>query len=159
MAKKKITDLITELLLPFCEENDYELFHVEFLKEGKDWFLRVYIEKREAEGYGFVGTDDCEAVSRFLSAKLDELDPIEQNYYLEVSSPGMDRPLLSEKDFIRFCGEIVEISLYKPMAGKKLFLGKLRGLEEEMIIITDEKEQEIKIPVEQVSKTKLAVIF
>ena len=159
MAKKKITELVADLLLPFCEENDYELFHTEYLKEGRDWYLRVYIEKKEGDKYVYVGTDDCEKVSRFLSEKLDELDPIEQNYYLEVSSPGMDRPLLTEKDYVRFSGEMVDIHLYKAIDGKKLVSGRLVGLIEGNIVITDEKGQEIKVSMEQVSKVKLAVIF
>lgn len=160
MARKKIADIVSQALLPYFSENGYELFNVEFMKEGRDWFLKVYIEKREGNGkYVPIGTDDCEAVSRFLSAKLDELDPIEQNYYLEVSSPGMDRPLLSEKDFIRFRGEIVDISLYKAIDGKKLISGELLGLEEGQILIRDEKNNVVKIPVEQASKTRLAVIF
>lgn len=159
MAKKKITDIVGETLVPFFEENGYELFNVEFVKEGRDWFLRVYIEKKSNGEYVSVGTDDCEAVSRFLSARLDELDPIEQNYYLEVSSPGMDRPLISEKDFVRFRGELVDISLYKAVDGKKAISGELVGLEDGFITILDEKKQEMKIPAEQVSKTKLAVVF
>lgn len=159
MAKKKIADIVSQILEPYFEEKGYELFNVEFLKEGRDWFLRVYIEKTEGGQYVSVSTDDCETVSRFLSAKLDELDPIEQNYYLEVSSPGMDRPLLTEKDFVRFCGEIVDISLYKGIDGKKAFTGELVGREEAHIIIRDEKGNELKIPEEQVSKTRLAVVF
>jgi len=159
MAKKKIAEIVSEVLSPFLNENGYELFNVEFLKEGRDWFLRVYIEKTENGEYVSVGTDDCEAVSRFLSAELDRLDPIEQNYYLEVSSPGMDRPLLREKDFIRFGGEIVDVSLYKALDGRKTLSGTLVGRASGCIIIKDEKGNEVKIPEEQVSKTRLAVVF
>ncbi|WP_130863620.1 ribosome maturation factor RimP [Bacilliculturomica massiliensis] len=159
MAKKKIAEIVSEVLSPFLNENGYELFNVEFLKEGRDWFLRVYIEKTENGEYVSVGTDDCEAVSRFLSAELDRLDPIEQNYYLEVSSPGMDRPLLREKDFIRFGGEIVDVSLYKALDGRKTLSGTLVGRAGGCIIIKDEKGNEVKIPEEQVSKTRLAVVF
>ena len=111
MAKKKIEDLICDMLSEFFDANGYELFRTEFVKEGKDWFLRVYIDKMVDGEYVNVGVEDCEAVSRYLSDKLDEEDPIEQNYYLEVSSPGMDRPLLRDKDFVRFAGEVVEIKL------------------------------------------------
>ena len=96
----------------------YELNRTEFVKEGADWYLRIYVDKVEADGYGVMGTDDCEAISRYLSEKLDEADPIKQNYYLEVSSPGMDRPLLKDKDFERFMGSEIEIKLYKAMDGK-----------------------------------------
>ena len=93
-AKVKVTDLVEEIAAPFLEENGLELYHTEFLKEGRDWFLRVYIDKKEGQEEEYVSTDDCEKVSRFLSDELDRIDPIEQNYYLEVSSPGLDRELL-----------------------------------------------------------------
>lgn len=192
MAKKKITELIEEITADFLAENGLELYNAEFVKEGRDWFLRVYIDKTEeaeaaalaaieaaktaeetqAEGTQaddadenqllpsqYVSTDDCEKVSRFLSAELDRLDPIEQNYYLEVSSPGMDRTLLKDKDFARFAGEIVDISLYKAIDGKKAFQGKLIGIENGNIVIADEKDKRTEFPREQVAKTKLAVIF
>ena len=188
MAKKKITDLIEEISADFLASNGLELYNTEFVKEGKDWFLRVYIDKlppeetasaaedtdgaleqaAEAGTAGdesrmteaqYVSTDDCEKVSRFLSAELDRLDPIEQNYYLEVSSPGMDRALLREKDFIRFAGEQVDISLYKAVDGRKNYEGTLLGLADGNIVIRDGSGAELAFPKEQVAKTKLAVIF
>ena len=166
MAKKKITEIVEEITADFLVQNGLELYNSEFVKEGKDWFLRVYIDKLTKEGADgnveeeYVSTDDCESVSRFLSAELDRLDPIEQNYYLEVSSPGLDRALLKEKDFIRFCGHMVDISLYKAVNGKKAYQGTLKGLtDDNKIVITDEKGEEIEFPREQVAKTRLAVIF
>ena len=166
MAKKKITEIVEEITADFLGQNGLELYNSEFVKEGKDWFLRVYIDKLPKEGADgnveeeYVSTDDCESVSRFLSAELDRLDPIEQNYYLEVSSPGLDRALLKEKDFIRFCGHMVDISLYKAVNGKKAYQGTLKGLtDDNKIVITDEKGEEIEFPREQVAKTRLAVIF
>ena len=166
MAKKKITEIVEEITADFLGQNELELYNSEFVKEGKDWFLRVYIDKLPKEGADgnveeeYVSTDDCESVSRFLSAELDRLDPIEQNYYLEVSSPGLDRALLKEKDFIRFCGHMVDISLYKAIDGKKAYQGTLKGLtDDNKIVITDEKGEEIEFPREQVVKTRLAVIF
>ena len=188
MAKKKITDIIEEISADFLAQNGLELYNSEFVKEGRDWFLRVYIDKtQEAQEAAktaiaaasehaaeteetetadeaplpslYVSTDDCEKVSRFLSAELDRIDPIEQNYYLEVSSPGMDRALLKDKDFVRFAGEIVDISLYKAVNGQKAFRGKLVGIEDGNIVITDENENRTEFPREQVAKTKLAVIF
>lgn len=87
MAKKKIKELVEEISAGFMAENGLEIYNVEFIKEAKDWFLRVYIDKREGSEEEYVSTEDCEKVSRFLSEELDRLDPIEQNYYLEVSSP------------------------------------------------------------------------
>ena len=165
MAKKKITEIVEEITADFLAENGLELYNSEFVKEGKDWFLRVYIDRQQEEETEdkeevYVSTDDCEKVSRFLSKELDRLDPIEQNYYLEVSSPGLDRELIKEKDFIRFCGRLVDISLYKAIDGKKTYQGILKGLtEDNSIVITDEKEEEIEFPREQVAKARLAVIF
>ena len=165
MAKKKITEIVEEITADFLAENGLELYNSEFVKEGKDWFLRVYIdrqqeEEREDKEEVYVSTDDCEKVSRFLSEELDRLDPSEQNYYLEVSSPGLDRELIKEKDFIRFCGRLVDISLYKAIDGKKTYQGILKGLTEgNSIVITAEKEEEIEFPREQVAKARLAVSF
>jgi ribosome maturation factor RimP len=158
MAKVRIKELIADVLAEFLEKNGYELYNVEFIKEGKDWFLRVYIDRTD-ESAGGISTDDCEKVSRFLSARLDELDPIEQNYYLEVSSPGMDRALLKDSDYIRYAGRFVDVTLYQGMNGKKTFFGKLVGIQEGNLVIIDEKENRIELPMEKVAKTKLAVIF
>ena len=158
MAKIKIKELVAGELAGFLKQNEYELYNVEFVKEGKDWFLRVYIDRTD-DAAGGIGTDDCEKVSRYLSTRLDETDPIEQNYYLEVSSPGMDRALLKESDYVRFAGRFVDVALYQGFNGKKAWFGKLVGIEGENLVITDEKENRIEIPMEKVAKTKLAVIF
>lgn len=158
MAKVKIKELVAEVLAEFLEKNGYELYNVEFIKEGKDWFLRVYIDRTD-DSAGGVSTDDCEKVSRYLSARFDELDPIEQNYYLEVSSPGMDRALLKESDYVRYAGRFVDVALYQGMNGKKTFFGKLVGIQDGNLVIIDEKENRIELPMEKVAKTKLAVIF
>ncbi len=158
MAKMRIKELIADVLAEFLEKNGYELYNVEFSKEGKDWFLRVYIDRME-DSEGGISTDDCEKVSRYLSARLDELDPIEQNYYLEVSSPGMDRALLKDSDYVRYAGQFVDVTLYQGLNGKKTFFGKLVGIQEGNLVLIDEKENRIEIPIEKVAKTKLAVIF
>lgn len=158
MAKVSIKELVSGLLEEFLSKNGYELYNVEFVKEGKDRFLRVYID-RTGDSAGGIGTDDCEKVSRYLSARLDELDPIEQNYYLEVSSPGIDRALRKDSDYVRFAGRLVNVTLYQGINGKKTFFGKLDGLRDGHLIILDEKENKIEIPIEKVAKTRLAVIF
>ena len=143
MGKKKITDVVTELAGEYLAENGYELYNTEFVKEGRDWFLRVYIDKApvaetedaetedEAEEQAYISTEDCEKVSRFLSEKLDESDPIEQNYYLEVSSPGMDRPLITPEHYERYVGHEVEIKLYKAIDGVKNINGVLESFDKE----------------------------
>lgn len=158
MAKVKVKDLVEELVTPLLEENGMELYNVEFVKEAKDWFLRVYIDKQESEEETFISTDDCELVSRFLSEKLDENDPIEQNYYLEVSSPGMDRVLLKEKDYVRYAGKQVDVNLYQAVNGKKALTGELVGIIDNQLVINDETGR-VEIPMEKVAKTRLAVIF
>ncbi len=159
MAKKKISELVKELAGDFLSENGLELYHCEFVKEGRDWFLRVYIDKPDPDSY--VSTDDCEAVSRFLSDKLDEADPIVQNYYLEVSSPGMDRILYEPEHFEKFKGRPVEVRLYKAIDGKKNFSGILKGLEDGFVIvqIEDEKQEEMRFPADQAATVRLAVVF
>ena len=158
-AKVKVTDLVEEIAAPFLDEIGLELYHTEFLKEGRDWFLRVYIDKKEGQEEEYVSTDDCEKVSRFLSDELDRIDPIEQNYYLEVSSPGLDRELLRDRDFVRFAGRLVDLSLYKAVNGKKAYQGVLVGLTDDQIVIKDETDAELRFDRAQVAKTRLAVVF
>jgi len=159
MSKKKITEIAEEELKGFLSDNGYELYHTEFVKEAKDWFLRIYIDWEDYELGRYISTEDCEKVSRYLSARLDERDPIDKNYYLEVSSPGLDRVLLKEKDYIRYLGKQVDVSLYKALDGKKTFTGILKGLTGGKIIIEDEKGNETEFLKEQVAKTKLKIVF
>ncbi len=135
------------------------MFNVEYVKEGRTKYLRVYIDKPEGSDEEYVSIEECEKVSRYLSDRLDEEDFIEENYILEVSSPGMDRPLLKDSDYTRYAGRIVDINLYKGFEGKKLITGELVGLEDGNVKVIDEDGKTISIPREQISKTKLAVIF
>jgi ribosome maturation factor RimP len=121
MAKKKVEEIAAEMVQPIVDALAFELVDVEFLKEGANWYLRVFIDKP-----GGIAIDDCQAVSEQLSDKLDETDPIKQSYILEVSSPG-ERPLKKDRDFERFKGEIVEVKLFQPLNGKKIFEGELLG--------------------------------
>jgi len=157
MAKKKITEIIEEMLSEFMAQEGYELYNTEFIKEGKDWFLRVYVDKLARDEY--VGTEDCEKVSRYLSAKLDEEDPIEQNYYLEVSSPGMDRPLLKHEHYERYTGSEVEIRLYKGKDGTKNIEGVLKGISGEMVTVEDHNGKVWELELSEIAKAKLAVVF
>ena len=116
---------IEELIQPTVTEMGYELVDVEFVKEGPNWYLRIFIDKE-----GGVTIDDCEAVSKTLEKIFDEKDPIEQAYFLEISSPGIDRPLKKKEDFIKYNGEMVDVKLYKPYEGSKEYTGKLVGYDE-----------------------------
>jgi ribosome maturation factor RimP len=160
MAKKTVTELTREILADFLAENGYELYNVEYVKEGKDRYLRVYVDLLDLDiDAPGIGTDDCELISRFLSGKLDELDPIEQNYLLEVSSPGMDRALLRDEDFARFAGRQVEIRLYRALAGKKTLEGTLVGLVDGVISIDTDFGERINLPRNEAAVTRLKVIF
>ena len=118
----KVTDLVAQLAQPLAEAAGCSLWDVEYVKEAGTWYLRIYIDKETG-----VSIDDCEAVSRPLSDALDEADPIEGSYTLEVSSAGADRVLKKPEHFQRFCGEEVEVRLYRPKDGKKDFVGRLTG--------------------------------
>jgi ribosome maturation factor RimP len=149
MSKVKIEKIVEEISIPIIDRLGYELVDVEFVMENKEWYLRIYIDKEEG-----ISIDDCTNVSRALSDKLDEIDPIDYSYYLEVSSPGIDRPLKKDKDFIRFAGQEVKINLYKALDGKKSLIGILKGLEDNVIIL-DCNDQEIKIDRDLASSVRL----
>ncbi|EPR10225.1 ribosome maturation factor RimP [Ruminiclostridium papyrosolvens] len=131
--KKNIQQTVTELVSPVVENLNYELVDVEYVKEGANWYLRVYIDKP-----GGISIDDCQAVSEQISDLLDKNDPIDQSYYLEVSSPGLDRPLKTEKDFTKYKGELVEVKVFQPIDGKKIFEGELVGLKDNFIVINQD---------------------
>ncbi|KXL52551.1 ribosome maturation factor RimP [Anaerotignum neopropionicum] len=155
MAKISNTEKkIMPFLEPIIAEKNLELVDLEFVKEGANWYLRVYIDKE-----GGVDIDDCEGVSRALEAGLDAGDPIEQAYILEVSSPGIDRPLKKEADFEKYRGEIIDIKLYKARDGQKQYQGKLLGLENGAISIEYEGNLVITFEQKEVAAVRLAVIF
>lgn len=118
----KVTDAVAQLALPYVEAAGCTLWDVEYVKEAGEWFLRVYIDK--ADG---VSIEDCEAVSRPLSDKLDEADPIEGSYTLEVSSAGADRVLKKPEHFAQFTGSEVDVRLYRAREGRKELTGVLKG--------------------------------
>ena len=127
----KITELVTQMALPVVEEAGCGLWDVEYVREAGTWFLRVYIDKD-----GGVDILDCENVSRKLSDLLDEADPIEGSYTLEVSSAGAERPLKRPSDYEKFMGSPVAVKLYKAKNGHKEFAGVLAGYENGDVTIT-----------------------
>ncbi len=183
MAKADIAELIADILKEFLPANGLELYKVEYVKEDGERYLRVYIEKPEpapGEPEIYVGSDDCALVSEYLSAELDRLDPIEENYYLEVSSPGMDREFIRDDDYRRFAGRQIDITLKQAFEGRKAFTEvTLIGLEttedgtkvltfdETEIIPPPKKGMKPKIgetvrrsiPLQQVKTVRLSVIF
>ena len=142
-----------ELLMPLMEENSFELVDVEYVKEAGTWYLRAYIDKE-----GGINIDDCELISRALSDKLDELDFIEEAYILEVSSPGLGRPLKKDKDLKRSLGEEVEVRTYRAIEKQKEFTGVLKGFDEESITIEIE-EKEMSFARKDIALIRLAFDF
>lgn len=155
MAKREIYEQKTEeLLLPIIEKNQFELVDVEYVKEGSNWYLRAYIDKP-----GGITVDDCEVVSRALSELLDQNDFIEDSYILEVSSPGVGRPLKKEKDFQRSLGEEVEIRTYRAINRQKEFVGVLKGYDKESVTIEYEDETEQTFLKSDIALIRLAFDF
>jgi len=153
----KVTEVVENLAQPIVQELGLELVEVEYVKEGKSWFLRVYIDKD-----GGVDIEECGLVSERLSEKLDELDPITHNYFLEVSSPGAERPLKKAKDFEKAIGKNVFIKTYEPIDGEKSFEGTLLEFDGQTVKIEIKiktRKKTIEIPYEKVANARLAVIF
>ena len=131
MSKREIYEAkAEELVLPLVEANNFELVDVEYVKEAGTWYLRIYIDKE-----GGININDCELVSRAFSEILDKEDPIEDAYILEVSSPGLGRPLKKDKDLQRNLGEEVEVRTYKPINKQKEFVGLLDAWDKETVTL------------------------
>lgn len=154
MKKNVLEDMVTKMVLPILDKYEFELVDLEYTKEGPHFYLKVFIDKP-----GGITIDDCQKVSEQLSELLDEKDPIDDNYFLEVSSPGLDRPLKKDKDLEKSIGKDIEISLYKQVDGKKKYIGRLTKFDEKSILISDEKENIIEIDREIISKINLAIKF
>lgn len=150
----RLVDKVYKLMEPITGELDVELVDVEFLKEAGQYILRVFIDQP-----GGVTLDDCQTVSRRLSNILDKQDLIANAYILEVSSPGIDRPLKKPADFIRFAGRNVDLSTYTPTyQDQKKFTAELVGLEKDIVVLLIDGQQ-LKIPRDQIAKIRLAVEF
>ena len=119
-----------QLIQPLIDANNFELVDVEFVKEGSDWYLRVYIDKD-----GGITVDDCELISRAFNEILDREDYISEQYIFDVSSPGLMRPLKKEKDYKRSVGKLIDIKLYKPVDKCKEFTGVLDSYDKDTVTI------------------------
>jgi len=153
VVKQKTAETVTELIQPVFTEGGWELVDVTFTKEGNIWYLRVFLDKQ-----GGVGIEDCQIVSREIEQILDENDPIPQSYTLEVSSPGIERPLKKPADYKRFSGKLANITTYSPVEGKKNFHGRLIGLRGSDVVLAVNGSEMI-IPFEQVAGAHLEVEF
>jgi ribosome maturation factor RimP len=154
-----VVETVTTIVTPILEAQNFELVEVEFVKEGKSWFLRVFIDKE-----GGIDIEECAFVSEQLSDKLDacDPDPIPQAYFLEVSSPGAERPLKKEEDYHRAIGEYIHLSLYQPVEGEKQFEGFLQSVDDNQLVIKiriKTREKELTIERKNVAKARLAIQF
>lgn len=155
MSKRETYEQKTEALVtPLVEEKGFELVDVEYVKEGGNWYLRAYIDKP-----GGITVDDCEVISRALSDKLDEEDFIDEAYILEVSSPGLGRPLKKEKDFARSIGQEVELRTYRAVDRQKEFTGILYAYDKDSITLEMENEEKLVFDRTNVALVRLAFDF
>ena len=141
------------LVQPILDAHEFELWDVEYVKEGANYYLRVYADKP-----GGITIDDCVTISRALEAKLDAEDFIEEAYILEVSSPGLGRPLKRERDFARSLGSSVEVKLYKPINQQKEFTGILKSYTDDMVVLESE-ETELELKRSDIALIRLAFDF
>lgn len=154
MSKRETYEKKTEeLLLPIAKENGVEIYDIEYVKEGNEWYLRAYIDKE-----GGVTINDCEAVSRALSDEMDRTDFVEDAYILEVSSPGLGRTLKKDKHLQKSLMEQVDIKTYKPVFGSKEFSGVLKAFDEKTVTLISEDE-EIVFERADIAAIKLALDF
>lgn len=154
---KKITEITEQLVQPILAEKGLELIDIEFKKEGKNWFLRVFIDKQ-----GGVDIEDCSLVSEELSQKLDEHDPIDMPYFLEVSSPGAERPLKKDEDWKNAIGKTIFVSLYEQIDGQKEFEGRLMDYDGQEITLEYKQKTRVKtvtIPFNKIAMGRLAIVF
>ncbi len=154
MKKTEVEQHCTELVTPIIEDNNFELVDVEYVKEGQDYYLRVYADKE-----GGITIDDCVLISRALEEKLDNANKLTDAYILEVSSPGLTRPLKKENDFKRSIGKPVEVKLYKAMDGMKEISGVLTDYsEDDITLCIDESKEPFVIFRNDISMIRLAFV-
>ncbi len=155
MSQERIVEKAIELATPLATELGYELVDVEYRKEGPNWILRCFIDCETG-----VGINECQRFSEALDQVLDAADPIPGSYLLEVSSPGLERPLKKDGDFVRFAGNMVEIRLRQPIDGKKTLIGILSGVRQaenskSFKVVIDNAGQVTEIPRDIITKAKL----
>lgn len=154
MKKTEIEQHCTELVTPIIEENNFELVDVEYVKEGADYYLRVYADKE-----GGININDCVLISRALEEKLDEADKVKEAYILEVSSPGLTRPLKKDNDFKRNLGKLVEVKFYRAVNGFKEINGILEDYSDSTITINIEEDNESIVLIrKEISMIRLAFV-
>lgn len=149
----KVEDTVRSIVLPLIEPAGFELVDLEYKKEGNDWVLRFFIDHENG-----IDHEACQTVSHLVGDELDKLDPIPHAYFLEVSSPGIERPLKTIKDFTRFSGEKVQIKLFSAKNGQKEYIGKLLGMENDQVAISV-NESKLLFNMNEIAKARLIVDF
>ena len=154
-----IVTMVTDLVQPVVQDLEYELVDIEYIKEGKNWFLRVYIDQPQG-----VSLEDCALVSEKVSERLDEItpDPFPHAYFLEVSSPGAERPIKTEIDFQNAVGKFIHISLYEPIDDEKVFEGILKDITEDSLTLTvriKTRTKDMELNRSKIAKARLAIQF
>lgn len=152
--KENYESRVEKYLLPLMDEYHFELVDVEYVKEAGTWYLRAYIDKE-----GGIAVDDCEVISRKLGDWLDKEDFIDESYILEVSSPGLGRPLKKEKDFVRSMGKDVEVRLYRQIDKQKEFTGTLHAYDENTVTLAMEDGSEMVFEKPDIALIRLALDF
>lgn len=154
----EVVETVKGVVEPILAEHAFYLYDIEFVKEQKSWYLRIYIDKT-----GGITIDDCVLVSDEVSEKLDEMDPdpIPQAYYLDVSSPGAERTLRNDKDLNDVLGSYIHVSLYQNLEGQKVFEGDLTEVNSDTLVLDNVagRKTTIEIPREQIAKARLAIKF
>jgi len=148
MKNDALVNKIYEMVKPIADELNYDIYHVEYVKENGELYLRIYIEKD-----GGITLSDCEALSRRVSDLMDEKDPIKDPYFLEVSSPGLNRTLFTEEHYKRFIGREVMVKFTKSVDGKKNIKGILKEVNEDSIVV--EADQLINIPKDKIKSVNI----
>ena len=153
MSTSKIKAAVQEMVLPYLSSNGFELVDIEYVKEGSNYFLRIFVDKE-----GGIDIDDCGRISEFMSEQLDKNDPVSDVYFLEVSSPGAERPLRKEEDVRKAIGKHVYITTYEPISGAKEFEGLLLSFDGGNAVVRTGKK-EYTIPYDKVAGARLAIVF
>ena len=148
MKVNALVEQIAEIVKPIAEELNYDIYHIEYVKESGEYYLRIYIEKD-----GGITLSDCEALSRRVSDLMDEKDPMKDPYFLEVSSPGLNRTLFTEEHYKRFIGREVMVKFTKSVDGKKNIKGILKEVNEDSIVV--EADQLINIPKDKIKSVNI----
>ncbi len=151
MKRKEVEERVESLVLTAVDKA-YELVDVEYVKEGPHRYLRIYMDKE-----GGITLEDCQKISESVSEPLDKEDFIDEAYFLEVSSPGLDRPLKKDQDYHRFTGENIEVKLYEALNGEKVYEGELIGFSDGTVELMTDNKETVKIPKNKIAGAKLAV--